>query len=136
MKKIKINNWPTYFSPKKQNRNLPHFHVRLTTICFYQSLCACVVRHFSHDRLFATPWTVACQAPLSMGFSSQEYWSGLSCPPPEHLPKPWDWIRISYISCTGRWVLYHYHHLGSPYQSVRKIKNNKFSFHITNCIVS
>ena len=33
-----------------------------------------------------TPWTVACQAPLSMGFSRQEYWSGLPCPPPGDLP--------------------------------------------------
>ena len=37
----------------------------------------------------ATPWTVACQTPLSMGFSRQEYWSGLSCPPPGDLPDPW-----------------------------------------------
>ena len=37
-------------------------------------------------RLFATPWTVARQAPLSMGFSRQEYWSGLPCPPPKDLP--------------------------------------------------
>ena len=36
--------------------------------------------------LFATPWTVACQAPLSMGFSRQEYWSGLPFPSPGHLP--------------------------------------------------
>ena len=36
----------------------------------------------------ATPWTVACQAPLSMGFSRQEYWSGLPCPPPAGLPNP------------------------------------------------
>ena len=34
----------------------------------------------------ATPWSVACQAPLSMGFSRQEYWSGLPCPPPGDLP--------------------------------------------------
>ena len=33
-------------------------------------------------------WTVACQAPLSMGFSRQEYWRGLPCPPPEDLPNP------------------------------------------------
>ena len=38
--------------------------------------------------LFATPWTVAHQAPLSMGFSRQEYWSGLPCPSPGDLPKP------------------------------------------------
>ena len=35
-----------------------------------------------------TPWTVACQAPLSMGFSRQEYWSGLPFSPPGDLPKP------------------------------------------------
>ena len=35
---------------------------------------------------FVTPWTVACQAPLFMGFSRQEYWSGLSFPPPRDLP--------------------------------------------------
>ena len=39
-------------------------------------------------QLFATPWTVAHQAPLSVGFSRQEYWSGLSCPPPVDLPNP------------------------------------------------
>ena len=42
----------------------------------------------SRVRLFATPWTVACQAPLSMGFSRQEYWSGLPCPRPGDLPDP------------------------------------------------
>ena len=40
----------------------------------------------SQVRLFGTPWTVACQAPLSMGFSRQEYWSGLQFPPPGDLP--------------------------------------------------
>ena len=39
-------------------------------------------------QLFATPWTVAHQAPLSMGFSRQEYWSGLPYPPPGDLPNP------------------------------------------------
>ena len=38
--------------------------------------------------LFAIPLTVAHQAPLSMGFPRQEYWSGLPFPPPEHLPNP------------------------------------------------
>ena len=42
----------------------------------------------SQVRLFVTPWTVARQAPLSMGFSWQEYWSGLSCPPLGDLPDP------------------------------------------------
>ena len=41
---------------------------------------------FSHVQLLETLWTVAHQAPLSMGFSRQEYWSGLPCPPPGDLP--------------------------------------------------
>ena len=49
---------------------------------------ACVLSCFSCVQLFATPWTVACQAPLSMGFSRQEYWSGLPCPFPGDLPNP------------------------------------------------
>ena len=42
----------------------------------------------SRVRLFVTLWTVARQAPLSMGFSRQEYWSGLPFPPPGDLPDP------------------------------------------------
>ena len=41
----------------------------------------CVLNRFSHVQLFVTPSTVECQAPLSMGFSRQEYWSGLPFPP-------------------------------------------------------
>ena len=51
-------------------------------------LCMCVLSHFSHTRLFVTLWTVAHQAPLSMGFSRQEDWGGLPCPPPGDLPDP------------------------------------------------
>ena len=43
---------------------------------------------FSHVWVFATLWTMACQAPLSMGFSRREYWSELPCPPPGDLPNP------------------------------------------------
>ena len=43
---------------------------------------------FSHVRLFATPWTVAHQAALSMRFSRQEYWRGLPFPPLEDPPNP------------------------------------------------
>ena len=46
------------------------------------------VKSLSHVRLFATPWTVALQAPLSVGFSRQEYWSGLPFPSPGDLPNP------------------------------------------------
>ena len=46
-------------------------------------LCVCVL---SHVLLFAAPWAIACQAPLSMGFLRQEYWSGLLFPTPRDLP--------------------------------------------------
>ena len=51
-------------------------------------LCACVLSHFSHVWFFATLWTVLRQAPLSMGFSRQEYWSGLPFPSLRDLPFP------------------------------------------------
>ena len=44
--------------------------------------------HFSRVRLFVTSWTVAHQTPLSMGFSRQDYWSGLPCPLLGDLPDP------------------------------------------------
>ena len=57
---------------------------------------ACMLSCFSGVRLFATLWTVARQAPLSMGFSRQEHWSGLPCPPPKDLPDPG--IRLNSFS--------------------------------------
>ena len=69
--------------------------------------CAWVLSHFSCIQLSATLWIVAHQAPLSMGFSRQEYWSGLPCPPPRDLPNP-EIKPASQISCIDRWVLYHW----------------------------
>ena len=67
----------------------------METVSFLRRVCCplplvsvVVVSSFSRVRLFATPWTVAHQAPLSMGFSGQEYWSGLPFPPPRDLPNP------------------------------------------------
>ena len=52
-------------------------------------VCVCVcVCALSHVQLFATPWTIALQAPLSMQFCRQEYWSGLPLPSPGDLPDP------------------------------------------------
>ena len=50
-------------------------------------MCVCS-QSLSRVQPFVTPWTVAHQAPLSMRFSRQEYWSGLPCPPPGDLPHP------------------------------------------------
>ena len=49
---------------------------------------ACLHDNLLQSHLTLRLWTVACQAPLSMAFSRQEYWSGLPCPPPENLPNP------------------------------------------------
>ena len=52
-------------------------------------LTACIcAKSLQSCRTLVSPWTVACQVPLSMGFSRQEYWSGLPCPPPGDLPNP------------------------------------------------
>ena len=48
----------------------------------------CMLSHFSCVRLFAALWAAVCQAPLPMGFSRQEYWNGLSCPPSGDLSNP------------------------------------------------
>ena len=63
-----------------------------------------LLSHFSHVQLFATLWTVIHQAPLSIGFSRQEYWSGLPCPSPGDLPVPWGQTHVSYISIC-QWCL-------------------------------
>ena len=56
---------------------------------------------------FATPWTVVCQAPLSMEFSSQEYWRGLPFPPPGDLSDPEIELLSPASSCIGRWIPHH-----------------------------
>ena len=75
------------------------------------ALCACMLSCFSHVWLVATLWTVVCLASLSIGFSRQEYWSGLTCPPPGDLPdaetglcpytpEPRGW---THVSCFLHW---------------------------------
>ena len=59
-----------------------------TDTTFKSTICVHVLSYFSHVWLFVTPQTVAHQAPLSMEFSKQEYWSGFPCPPPGDLPDP------------------------------------------------
>ena len=57
-------------------------------IQLYIHICMRVLSCFSRVQLFMNPWTAACQAPLSMEFSRQGYWSGLPCSPPGDLPNP------------------------------------------------
>ena len=67
---------------------------------------SCVhAQSLSHVWLSATLWTVAHQAPQSMGFPRQEYWSGLPFPPPGDFSQPRD---RTHGSCIGRQILYHW----------------------------
>ena len=72
-----------------QSMGLPRVgHDRATSLSLTIWTFVGKVMSLSHVRLFATPWTVAHQAPPSMGFSRQEYWSGLPFPSPGYLPNP------------------------------------------------
>ena len=66
-----------------------HSHSRCVCVCVCVCARACTraLSHISRVQLFAVQWTIACQAPLSVGFSRQEYWSGLLCPLGD-LPNP------------------------------------------------
>ena len=80
-------------------------------VSFY--MYACMLSHFSHVLQFVTLWTVALGAPLSLGFSRQEYWSGLPCPPPGDLPDPG--IKpLSLVSLALAGSSLPLSHLGSP----------------------
>ena len=67
---------------------VPLQHCRQELLMTWPIWGQCVLSRFSHVRLFSTLWTVAHQASRSIGFSRQEYRSGLPCPPPGDLPDP------------------------------------------------
>jgi len=69
---------------------------------YYLTSSVCVLSHFSRVRLSAILWTMACQTPLSMGFSRQEYWSGLPFPSPVHESEKWKW-SCSVLSDSEHW---------------------------------
>ena len=69
-------------------------------------LCYAVLNHFSCVQLFEALWTMDYQASLSMGFSWQEYWSGLLWPPPGDIPDS-GIETVSLVSPIGGQALYH-----------------------------
>ena len=77
---------------KKENKQRALNHQR---ICLEPGIQFVLVAQSC--RLFAIPWTATRQAPLSMTFSRQEYWSGLPCPSPRDLPDPG--IQLTHIAC-------------------------------------
>ena len=56
--------------------------LEMLKLCFSSIAIMVIVKSLTRVRLFATPWTIADQVPLSMGFSRQDYWSGLPFPSP------------------------------------------------------
>ena len=68
-----------YLLPNRMEKGIENVYF----LCFYVlhvKSIMCVSRSLSHVSLFETPWTVAHQAPLSMGLTRKQYWSGLPCP--------------------------------------------------------
>ena len=95
---------PCYGSEIEKRKCFPSLSQLLYLSLFYV-LCCVHAKCFSRIWLFVTVSTVAHQAPLSRGFSRQEYWNGLPCPPPGNLPDP-GVKAASHISCIGRQILY------------------------------
>ena len=78
----------TLFSPSSTWETEGQIRSLNSSVLSSHSSPLCMLSRFSPVWLFATLWTVAHQALLSMGFSRQEYWSGFPCPPPGDLPDP------------------------------------------------
>ena len=77
-------------------------------------VCCAVLTGFSCVWLFANLWTAAHQAPLSMGVLQARILEWVAMPSSRGSSWPRDGTHISYVSCTGRWVLYHWCPPGSP----------------------
>ena len=86
-----------------------------------------MLSNFSLVQLSATLWTIAWQAPLSMGFSRQGYQSGLPCPPPGNLPNPGIELRSPHC----RQILYHLSRQGIP-QTILTNDNSKSHLYSTS----
>ena len=104
---------PGNFPTQGSNPGLPHCRQTLYRLSHQGSQWYFVACVLSCVRLFVTLWTGACQAPLSMGFSRQEYWSGQPFPPPGDLPDP---VIEPHISCIGKQSLYHCATSEAPYE--------------------
>ena len=95
----------------KEDTKIINKHMRRNSTS--NAIMLCYAELLSHVWLFWTLWTVACQAPLSMGFSRQAYWSRLPCPPPGIFLTQGSNPHLQYLLYWQQ-VLYHYHQMGSP----------------------
>ena len=89
-----------------------------------------VAQLLSHVQLFATPWTVARQAPLSMEFSRQEHWSGLPVPTLGYLSDSRIKPTSLCVSCVGRQIIYHC----TTWEVLEKLYNQPNPTHQDQCV--
>ena len=110
--KLSVNSWRARNNPARKFVFFSKHHSVLGTEDLWYSL-ACLWPHsLSCVWPFGSPWTVACQDPLSMGFLKQEY--GVGCHLLSRGPsQPRDWTHVSCGSCTERWILHHAYHLAN-----------------------
>ena len=129
----------TLFSHKKNEMPFVVMWMQLEIIMLSQSkseidnLLAYLLSLFSHAQLFVTLWTVTHQAPLSLAFFKQEYWSGLPCLLQWIFPKQGS---NPYLLCLlhWRWVLYPMSHQGSPDMWVNSFWTSSARNPPDNCI--
>ena len=99
----------------------------------------CVLSRFGPIQLFETPWTIAWQAPLSLGLSRREYWSGLLYPPARDLPDPGSNPGLLHLLHCRR-ILYPLNHLDGPFLLLVCLGiwildgKNLFGFLLVDCI--
>ena len=77
-----------YLSTHLSEHGCPVVSGQCVCVSLYVCVCVCACVSVLVTWSFANPWTVACQVPLSIGFSWQEYWSGFPFPSPGDLPEP------------------------------------------------
>ena len=113
-------------------------HSKIRLLSLKGSMCVCALKwlgHFCRVRLFANLWPVTRQAPLSLGFSRQAYWSGLPCPPPGNLPdlgiKPTSLtspaLEGEFFTTGATWEAAGRDHRGLLYQYYFLLENNDIS---------
>ena len=80
------------------------------------------------SRLSCVSLLVTCQSLLSMGILQARILDWVAMPSSRGSSQPRDWTQVSYVSCTGRGVLYHWCHLGSLYTPIKNIKKKKNTY--------
>ena len=116
------------FPTQEQNQGLPRGPDSLPSeppgntldACYSRSITRC---HFSHVQLFATPMDHSLPGSSAHGILHTRMLEWVAMPSSMGSSPPWDWTRVSHVSCVGRQVPYHKCHLGSPSRSVTKSLN-------------